>query len=234
MAITYGDHLIDSGYYDITPDQEREIEARKYDICDCELSHNGMGMTGRECDCPAGYPQRIKDLEAQIADLRARAEKAEKERDEWRGHHDRADHRAYAYAQEFDALKARQSRNEQAMDVIDRAAEQLGPNMVEIERLRAQIASKDERIKEIERTLFLSERKLSEFHVRALRAEAAIADDKIWQRIYSLERQLRVVDDELKWEGTGLGRIDSIRALAAAAIIPAEPVAWRDALEAKP
>lgn len=24
MAITYGDHLIDSGYYDITPEQERE------------------------------------------------------------------------------------------------------------------------------------------------------------------------------------------------------------------
>src|SRR5690349_4458951 len=24
MAITFGDHLIDSGYYDITPEQERE------------------------------------------------------------------------------------------------------------------------------------------------------------------------------------------------------------------
>jgi hypothetical protein len=29
MAITYGDHLIDSGYYDITPEQEREREARE-------------------------------------------------------------------------------------------------------------------------------------------------------------------------------------------------------------
>ena len=29
MGITYGDHLIDSGYYDITPGQEREIEARE-------------------------------------------------------------------------------------------------------------------------------------------------------------------------------------------------------------
>ena len=29
MAITFGDHLIDSGYHDITPEQEREIEARK-------------------------------------------------------------------------------------------------------------------------------------------------------------------------------------------------------------
>lgn len=29
MGITYGDHLIDSGYYDVTPEQEREIEARE-------------------------------------------------------------------------------------------------------------------------------------------------------------------------------------------------------------
>lgn len=29
MGITYGDHLIDSGHNDITPEQEREIEARE-------------------------------------------------------------------------------------------------------------------------------------------------------------------------------------------------------------
>lgn len=29
MGITYGDHLIDTGYHDITPEQEREIEARR-------------------------------------------------------------------------------------------------------------------------------------------------------------------------------------------------------------
>lgn len=29
MSITFGDHLIDSGYHDITPEQEREIEARE-------------------------------------------------------------------------------------------------------------------------------------------------------------------------------------------------------------
>lgn len=29
MAISYGDRLIDAGHYDITPEQEREIEARK-------------------------------------------------------------------------------------------------------------------------------------------------------------------------------------------------------------
>lgn len=30
MAITYGDHLIDSGYYDPTPEQEREVEDARY------------------------------------------------------------------------------------------------------------------------------------------------------------------------------------------------------------
>lgn len=29
MGITFGDHLIDSGHDDITPEQEREIEARE-------------------------------------------------------------------------------------------------------------------------------------------------------------------------------------------------------------
>lgn len=29
MSITFGDRLIDSGYHDITPEQEREIEARE-------------------------------------------------------------------------------------------------------------------------------------------------------------------------------------------------------------
>ena len=31
-------------------------------LCDCELSHNGMGMMGRECDCPAGNAPSIPDL----------------------------------------------------------------------------------------------------------------------------------------------------------------------------
>lgn len=39
MGITYGDHLIDSGYYDITPEQERETEccdlAAKVPCADC-------------------------------------------------------------------------------------------------------------------------------------------------------------------------------------------------------
>lgn len=28
-------------------------------LCDCELSHNGFGMVGRECDCPAGRTIRV-------------------------------------------------------------------------------------------------------------------------------------------------------------------------------
>lgn len=28
-------------------------------LCDCELSHNGFGMAGRECDCPAGQTMRV-------------------------------------------------------------------------------------------------------------------------------------------------------------------------------
>lgn len=34
MGITYGDHLIDIGYYDITPEQEREREALRCLRCD--------------------------------------------------------------------------------------------------------------------------------------------------------------------------------------------------------
>ncbi len=26
-------------------------------VCDCELSHNGLGLMGRLCDCPAGTPR---------------------------------------------------------------------------------------------------------------------------------------------------------------------------------
>lgn len=33
MGITFGDHLIDSGYYDITPEQEREIAAHECPTC---------------------------------------------------------------------------------------------------------------------------------------------------------------------------------------------------------
>lgn len=29
-------------------------EPEMQNLCDCELSHNGCGMSGRECDCPAG------------------------------------------------------------------------------------------------------------------------------------------------------------------------------------
>ena len=58
MAITFGDHLIDSGYYDITPEQEREIEESEQaihvdaievreDILDHQVElcpHDGAGL----------------------------------------------------------------------------------------------------------------------------------------------------------------------------------------------
>lgn len=27
-------------------------------VCDCELGHNGLGLSGRECDCPAAQDYR--------------------------------------------------------------------------------------------------------------------------------------------------------------------------------
>ena len=64
MGITYGDHLIDSGYYDITPEQEREVydAEEQYQIEE--------------------YKARIVDLEAELAEARAQiaAKDAEIER----------------------------------------------------------------------------------------------------------------------------------------------------------
>lgn len=31
-----------------------DFQPKPRNLCDCELSHNGCGMSGRECDCPAG------------------------------------------------------------------------------------------------------------------------------------------------------------------------------------
>ena len=40
MGITFGDHLIDSGYHDITPEQEREIEADRVRAARSRLAEN--------------------------------------------------------------------------------------------------------------------------------------------------------------------------------------------------
>ena len=29
-------------------------DSKTTNLCDCVLSHNGLGIVGRECDCPAG------------------------------------------------------------------------------------------------------------------------------------------------------------------------------------
>jgi hypothetical protein len=44
MGITYGDYLIDSGANDITPEQEREIEARE------ECARRGLDPDDDACD----------------------------------------------------------------------------------------------------------------------------------------------------------------------------------------
>jgi hypothetical protein len=40
------------------------------DLCDCELSHNGMGMVGRECDCPIHYQRAAARAGTQVIRLR--------------------------------------------------------------------------------------------------------------------------------------------------------------------
>lgn len=70
MGITFGDHLIDSGYHDITPEQERELDAREEckrrgldpddDAADGALVWMVVDQEMRErparCpDCPARY-----------------------------------------------------------------------------------------------------------------------------------------------------------------------------------
>lgn len=61
MGITYGDHLIDSGYYDITPEQEREIEASeaKWTAAQHEAAIKALtGATGDfECENCIGMPE---------------------------------------------------------------------------------------------------------------------------------------------------------------------------------
>lgn len=37
-------------------EQGREDSMASKDPCDCERGHNGMGMTGRECDCKQAKP----------------------------------------------------------------------------------------------------------------------------------------------------------------------------------
>ena len=32
----------------------RDIYTNNVNLCDCERSANGIGLAGRECDCPAG------------------------------------------------------------------------------------------------------------------------------------------------------------------------------------
>ena len=39
-------------------------------ICDCERSHNGLGIAGRECDCPAGMDPDLREALETLSDFR--------------------------------------------------------------------------------------------------------------------------------------------------------------------
>lgn len=75
MSITYGDYLIDSGYYDITPEQEREIEASEMtkapdQILRADVERMIAEWQGECQSHPALYNQgnvlrdRLKDIQA--------------------------------------------------------------------------------------------------------------------------------------------------------------------------
>lgn len=76
MGITYGDHLIDSGHYDITPEQERELDCP---ICngDCSAIPGGPPYncpTYPNADHASSSLDAAKDDPAQLADDIARAD----------------------------------------------------------------------------------------------------------------------------------------------------------------
>lgn len=86
MAITFGDYLIDAGYRDITPEQEREIEAMdderllanpyEVDGTEYELWCDGYGnwslvRNGEDVDLPKFTVQQISQIAQDVFELRA-------------------------------------------------------------------------------------------------------------------------------------------------------------------
>jgi hypothetical protein len=45
-------------------------------ICDCELSHNGLGLSGRECDCPTGETKMTETDDEFLTRARAKIHNA--------------------------------------------------------------------------------------------------------------------------------------------------------------
>ena len=86
MGITYGDHLIDSGYREITPEQERRIEAMdeerllsnpyEVDGIEYELWCDGYGnwtllRNGEEADLSKFTAQQRNQISQDVFELRA-------------------------------------------------------------------------------------------------------------------------------------------------------------------
>lgn len=87
MGITFGDHLIDCGYRDITPEQEREIEAmddarllsNPYEVggTEYELWGDGHGnwsliRNGEEADLAKFTVQQRNQIAQDVFELRAK------------------------------------------------------------------------------------------------------------------------------------------------------------------
>ena len=54
----------------------QRTETTSASLCDCELSHNGLGLVGRECDCLAGNPIRAGSFARGQRDMQHRAAEA--------------------------------------------------------------------------------------------------------------------------------------------------------------
>lgn len=66
MGITYGDHLIDSGHYELTPEQEREIDVREDEKLREETLRTKIEEVLRKFHRNACYPE-ADDMETSLA-----------------------------------------------------------------------------------------------------------------------------------------------------------------------
>lgn len=75
MGITFGDYLIDSGHHDITPEQEREIEARE------ECKRRGLDPDDDAADAVAVWMVVSEELSATEPQIHCAVNEREKAMD---------------------------------------------------------------------------------------------------------------------------------------------------------
>jgi hypothetical protein len=54
---------------------EKWLETHPVNLCDCERSANGIGLAGRECDCPAGVRNRPQTSDSLLIECRDELER---------------------------------------------------------------------------------------------------------------------------------------------------------------